>query len=66
MKKEITFTDAFERFEKILQELDSGNLSLEETIKKSEEGASLYKVCSKMLSKAKNTITTINKKLEEG
>ena len=61
----MTFTTAFEKFEKILQELDSGELSLEDTIKKIEEGASLYKICSRMLSKAKNTINTVNKKLEE-
>ena len=65
MKKEMTFTTAFDKFEKILQELDSGNLSLEETINKIEEGAALYKICAKMLSKAKNTIITINKELEE-
>ncbi|MCL4392724.1 exodeoxyribonuclease VII small subunit [Patescibacteria group bacterium] len=64
-KKKFSFTEAYNKFEKILEELDSSNISLEDQLKKIEEGGELYKVCIKYLNEAGAKIKTINKKIKD-
>lgn len=45
-----------EQLEKIVSELESGALSLEDSIKKFEEGIRLSKLCSKMLDETEQKI----------
>lgn len=67
----LSYEESVKRLEKIVEDLESGNLSLDESIKKYEEGISLYKNCSKLLQEYENKVEILSKnqdgeiKLEE-
>jgi exodeoxyribonuclease VII small subunit len=44
-----TFETAMKKFEKVVEELESGDLPLEKSLKKFEEGIALSKFCSRKL-----------------
>lgn len=46
---EIKFEEAIKKLEKIVEDLESGDLSLDDAIKKYEEGMKLSSLCSKKL-----------------
>ncbi len=60
-KSESTFEDSFTRLEKILEQLESDECTLEDTIKLYEEGLGLTKVCYDKLNNAELRIKEINK-----
>jgi exodeoxyribonuclease VII small subunit len=62
MVKTIDFEKSLKRLEKIVQELEGGGLSLDEALKKYEEGIELAKGCSKMLKEAKARVERLVKK----
>ena len=51
-KKSEGFEEGLELLEKLADELESGELKLEEAIRKYEEGVKLYAKCQEILSKA--------------
>lgn len=53
------FEEAMKELEKIAQELESGKLNLDESVKKFEEGIKLSKKCSDILDKAEKKITIL-------
>jgi exodeoxyribonuclease VII small subunit len=55
-KFELSFELSMEQLEKIVSELESGDLSLEDSINKFEEGIKLSKMCSKMLDETEKKI----------
>jgi len=57
----LTFEIAMKQLEQIVQELESGNLSLEDSIKKFEEGIKLSKFCSSKLDETEKKITLLLK-----
>ncbi|MFH0974712.1 MAG: exodeoxyribonuclease VII small subunit [Spirochaetota bacterium] len=57
----VTFEAAMKQLEQIVQELESGNLSLEDSIKKFEEGIKLSKFCSSKLDETEKKITLLLK-----
>ncbi|MDQ1331781.1 MAG: exodeoxyribonuclease small subunit [Thermodesulfobacteriota bacterium] len=57
----VTFEIAMKQLEQIVQELESGNLSLEDSIKKFEEGIKLSKYCSAKLDETEKKITLLLK-----
>ena len=61
MKKD-NFEDKIEILEKIVSELEKGDLSLDESVSKFEEGMKLSKECSKMLDEAQKKITILLEK----
>ena len=63
---EIKFEEAFKKLEKIVQDLEKGDLSLDESLKKYQEGIELSRVCSQRLENAKKKIDILvkNKKGE--
>ena len=64
----MSFEENMEALEKTVQELENGNLNLEDSIKKFEEGINLSKKCNDILEEAEKRITVlINKddKIEE-
>lgn len=67
--KEKTFEEMMEQLEEIAKDLENGNLSLDESVKKFEEGMELSKECSKVLEEAEKKITILTKdnegKIEE-
>jgi exodeoxyribonuclease VII small subunit len=56
-----TFEKALTDLEKILQELESGDLPLEKAIKKFEQGMALSKFCEKTLDETERRISLIIK-----
>lgn len=60
-KKEPKFEEALEKLEKIVEDLESGDLSLEDSMKRYEEGIRLSKLCSKRLEEAKKKIELLLK-----
>ena len=64
MVEEIKFEKAMERLEKIVEDLESGNLPLEEALKRYEEGVRLSRACQKKLSQAEQKIEVLTKSLD--
>ena len=68
-EKEISFEETMQKLETIVQELENGNLNLDDSIKKFEEGIKLSKNASNYLEEAEKKITVLVKgeddKLEE-
>jgi len=59
MAKKKTFEDAMTQLEKIVQELESGDLELEKALKKFEEGVQLSKFCFDKLEETEKKITLL-------
>lgn len=55
-EKEILFEDYLKKLEKIVQQLEEGELTLDESVKLYEEGMSISKICLEKLNKAKQKI----------
>ena len=60
-KKEPKFEEALKKLEQIVEELEGGELSLEESLKQYEEGVHLSKLCAKRLEEAKKKIELLMK-----
>ena len=60
--KEIKFEDAMKELESIAGELEKGNLSLEESVSKFEEGMKISKKCSEIIEQAEKKITILLQK----
>lgn len=58
----MNFEENMENLEKIVQDLEKGDLNLDDSIKKFEEGIELSKKCSEILEKAEKKITVLIKK----
>ena len=56
MENNITFEQAMSRLEKIVRELENGEVALEESIKLFEEGVKLSGICSTLLKEAKQKV----------
>ena len=63
---EIKFEEALKKLEKIVEDLEKGDLSLDEALKKYQEGIELSRACSSKLESAKKKIDVLvkNKKGE--
>ena len=59
-KKSLNFESTLSEVEKIIESLEEGNLSLEDSIKAYEKGISLTKACQKMLSDAELKIKKLS------
>jgi len=57
----MTFEKAMKKLEEIVQELETGELTLEESLKKFQEGVTLSKFCSSKLDETENKITLLLK-----
>lgn len=61
-EKTIDFEKSLERLETIVDEMEGGDLSLEEMIKHFEEGSKLVTLCSKKLTEVEQKIEKLVKK----
>lgn len=59
MKQELNFEEAMKRLEEIAQELEKGDLGLDQSVKKFEEGMALSKKCNEILQEAEKRITIL-------
>ena len=62
---EKNFEGNMETLEKIVAELESGKLNLDDSVKRFEEGIKISKECNEMLENAEKKITILIKKDEE-
>ena len=65
MSKEINFEETMQELEKIVQELEKGDLNLDDSINKFEEGMKLSKSASDYLEKAEKKITVLRNAKDE-
>lgn len=63
-EKAIDFAKAYQRLEDITREFESGDLSMEEGLKKFEEGLALAAECKQYLKQVENKIVDIKKKFD--
>ena len=61
MAKKQTFEEAMEKLEQIVQDLESGEPSLDAAIQKFEEGTKLSKFCSAKLDEMEKKISVLSK-----
>ena len=59
MKNEMTFEEAKDKIEQIIQNMESGNLPLEESVKQFEEAAKLVKYCQQLLDEYRGKIESV-------
>ena len=57
--EEINFEEAMKKLEQITAELEKGDLSLDEAVKKFEEGIKLSKQCNKILEDSEKRINIL-------
>jgi len=58
---EMKFEEALKKLEKIVAELENGDLALDEALEKYEEGIRLSKVCAKKLDAARKKVEILLK-----
>ena len=61
MEKKGSFEETIKELEKIATELENGDLSLEDSVSKFEEGMKLSKQCNDLLENAEKRITILLK-----
>ncbi len=57
--KQASFEENIEQLEKIVDELEKGELNLDDAMKKFEQGISISQDCNKILEKAEKKITIL-------
>lgn len=62
MGKKQTFENALQKLEEIAQALEDDTISLDDSLKKFEEGMQLAEFCSKKLEEARQQVTILLKK----
>ena len=60
--EELSFEEAMENLEKVVSDLEAGKLSLDESVKRFEEGMKLSKHCNEILEKAEKQINVLVEK----
>ena len=58
-KKEISFEEAIEKLEEIVNSLESGDFPLEESLKLYEEGVKLVSLCNKKINNVEKSVKTL-------
>ena len=62
--EELKFEKALERLEKIVEELEAGDIPLEDALKKYEEGVRLSRLLNERLAQAEKKIQILTKSLD--
>ena len=65
MAKKKTFEEYIEQLETLADDLEAGDLPLEEALKKYEEAVKAFRLCQQMLKKAEQRIEKITKEEED-
>ena len=64
-KKKFKLEDQLEKLEVLVGELESGKLSLDDSLKKFEDGLEMYKKCKSLLNEAEKKITVLTDEMKE-
>ena len=59
-KKEISFEEAIEKLEKIVESLENGDFPLEESLKLYEEGVKLVNICNTKISNVEKSVKVLS------
>lgn len=62
MAKELKFEDMMRKLEAIADDLETGQMPLDESLKKYEEGVKLLRLCRKRLDETKRKVEVLVKK----
>lgn len=65
MAQETNFEETIKELETIANELEKGDLNLDQSVSKFEQGMKLSKICSEILENAEKRITILLKKDDE-
>ena len=65
VKEKKSFEQSLEELESLVSNLEQGELGLDESINKFEEGVKLYKSCKDQLGKAEKKISKLSESLDE-
>lgn len=65
MSKEIKYTDAFEELQQIVNDIEDGEITVDELSKKVKRASELIKVCKSKLTETEEDVNQILKELEE-
>ncbi len=65
MKTETNYTEAFEELQKIVREIEEGEISIDELSIKVKRAAELIKICKNKLTSTEEDVNQILKELEE-
>ena len=60
-KKEVEFETALKKLESIVENLETGEMSLEQALKQYEEGVRMADICSKRLTEAEKKVEVLMK-----
>lgn|SRR3989338_7551728 len=63
--EDLKFEKALERLEKIVEDLESGNMPLEDALKKYEEGVKLSRLCAQKLAQTESKIEVLTQTLSK-
>jgi exodeoxyribonuclease VII small subunit len=63
---EIKFEESLKKLEKIVEDLEKGDLSLDEALKKYQDGIGLARMCSERLESAKKKVELLSKNKKGG
>ena len=64
MAKKENFEESLEKLEKVVSDLESGELDLDKSLKEFEKGVALYKSCKDYLDKAEQKIAKLTDSLK--
>lgn len=62
MVKELKFEEMMEKLESIMRDLESGQMPLDESLERYEEGVKLLRLCRKRLDETKRKVEILVKK----
>ncbi len=65
MSKEIKYTDAFDELQEIVNDIEDGEISVDELSIKVKRASELIKICKKKLTSTEEDVNQILKELEE-
>lgn len=64
MSEELKFEKAVEKLNKIVSDLESGGIDLDEALKKYEEGVKLVRICREKLAQAEKKVEILTKQMD--
>lgn len=64
-KEKLSFEAALEKLETLVEQLESGEFGLEESLAQFEQGVTLYQACRKELVRAEKKLSELSEALKE-
>ncbi len=65
MENDINYTDAFDELQQIVEEIENGQISVDELSEKVKRAAALIKICKTKLSTTEENVNQILKELDD-